>query len=1228
MGRHRQYKERKYVVGQLLLTLRARAQLTQAELATLAGVSRRSIQNWENGEAYPKEEGLQQLIAVFLTQSVFTVGHERAEAEALWQQISQDAPHRLALFDAGWFTDLLVQQQPATSALNPNAPQAESPRLSAQTPLIDWGEALDVPVLYGRQAELKILEQWVQADRCRVVALLGLGGLGKTSLAITFAHQMASDFDTVIFRSLRNAPPLGSLLDGLIRTVSAQQVMPPEHVLEKITSLIGLLRDRRCLLILDNFETIIQAGIQVGEYRTGYTDYGTLIRHMGETVHQSCLLLTSREKPAELGPLEGRTAPVRSLVLDGLTQHACQRILEEKDIVSPERDVTALARLYGGNPLALKLISEPIRELFGGDVSLFLRAGDAFFNGVGKLLEQQFARSAPLEQAVLYWLAIEREMVSIELLLADLSGAASQREVLQALESLRRRLLIERGAGRPAFTLQPVIMEYLTDQLVEHVELELVNRQPDLLRSHALVQATAKDYIRHIQERLIAKPLLQELVRICGNKDEAERRLLQVLEIWRGQSTVTQRYGPGNVINLLRLLRGDLRGLDLSALAIRQAYLSETEAQDMRLAGAYLGESVLREAFEYGTCVALSPDGAYLAASTQSGEVRLWSVADRTLVMSIAAHTGGTYGLALAADGQLLVSSAIDGTAKIWAAPSGRLLATLQGHIGGVNCVALSDDRRLVVSGGADGTLRLWDTSSAACRTIFQGHRDAIWDVAFAQNDLLLVSSSSDGTIKLWQPSSGQSLETLRGHDGPVWGVALTADGRLLASGGADGTVRLWDIDRRACLAVLQGHTGGVRGVALTADGRLLASGGMDRTIRLWDVSAALNVNIVSEACLAVLEGHTTGVWDLTLTADGQMLSRASFDGTIRLWEPYSRTCRAVLQGHSGAIRTVMLAAHGQLIASGSFGGSIRLWEPEAELCRLTVQAHDGMVFSVALSADQQILASGGHDGILRLWEVSSGKPLATLRGHTDAISAVAWSTDGGILASGSRDGTIRLWDAVSGACRATWQTDRAGIRDIALLADGRLLASASFGGSVGLWDVDSGRSLWMTQAHTGLVWRVALAAGGQRLASAGEDGIVRVRDVENGHCQATLIGHSGAVYGVALTADGRRAISGGHDGTIRWWNTENGTCLTIIERQSVVWNVALTADGLRAVSGEHDGTLRVWSTDTGMLLHTLRADRPYERMDITGLGGITEAQRASLKALGAVERSNTSAPL
>ena len=61
--------------------------------------------------------------------------------------------------------------------------------------------------------------------------------------------------------------------------------------------------------------------------------------------------------------------------------------------------------------------------------------------------------------------------------------------------------------------MQPVILEYVTDQLVEAIRQELVDGQPRLLHSHALVQATAKDYVRHSQERLIARPLLERLVR-------------------------------------------------------------------------------------------------------------------------------------------------------------------------------------------------------------------------------------------------------------------------------------------------------------------------------------------------------------------------------------------------------------------------------------------------------------------------------------------------------------------------------------------------------------------------------------------------------------------------------------------------------------------------------------------------------------------------------------------
>jgi WD40 repeat protein len=68
------------------------------------------------------------------------------------------------------------------------------------------------------------------------------------------------------------------------------------------------------------------------------------------------------------------------------------------------------------------------------------------------------------------------------------------------------------------------------------------------------------------------------------------------------------------------------------------------------------------------------------------------------------------------------------------------------------------------------------------------------------------------------------------------------------------------------------------------------------------------------------------------------------------------------------------------------------------------------------------------------------------------------------------------------------------------------------------------------------------------------------------------------------------------------------------------VWGVALSSDGLLLASGGLDDTVRLWEPSSGAALRILRSDRRYERVDITGLTGVTEAQRAALLTLGAVD--------
>jgi len=113
MNINHHYDTKDYTFGLLLLTLREKTGLTQAAVAALMGVSEKAVYNWEAGSDYPTGMNLKKLITVYLHNDAFTVGKEREEARAVWEQISLHAPRRKAIFDEEWFTTLLrnVQQE-------------------------------------------------------------------------------------------------------------------------------------------------------------------------------------------------------------------------------------------------------------------------------------------------------------------------------------------------------------------------------------------------------------------------------------------------------------------------------------------------------------------------------------------------------------------------------------------------------------------------------------------------------------------------------------------------------------------------------------------------------------------------------------------------------------------------------------------------------------------------------------------------------------------------------------------------------------------------------------------------------------------------------------------------------------------------------------------------------------------------------------------------------------
>ena len=71
---------------------------------------------------------------------------------------------------------------------------------------------------------------------------------------------------------------------------------------------------------------------------------------------------------------------------------------------------------------------------------------------------------------------------------------------------------------------------------------------------------------------------------------------------------------------------------------------------------------------------------------------------------------------------------------------------------------------------------------------------------------------------------------------------------------------------------------------------------------------------------------------------------------------------------------------------------------------------------------------------------------------------------------------------------------------------------------------------------------------------------------------------------------------------------------------QGAVQSLRISPDGHQLASCGDDGAVKVWDLESGELLRTMRRDRPYERLNITGVKGLTEAEIATLRALGAIE--------
>jgi hypothetical protein len=320
-------------------------------------------------------------------------------------------------------------------------------------------------------------------------------------------------------------------------------------------------------VVLDNFEAVLWDGEshpetlrhRTGTYLAGYEGYGEFLKRVGESQHQSAIILISREKPREITTIEGKSLPIRSLQLKGLPELEAREILKAKDLAG-EEGWDSLIKLYRGNPLALNIVSTTIQELFNNNVPDFLRQNTLVITGFTDILEQPFKRLSDLEKQIIYWLAIHRYPVLLSQLQADILFPVKKSDLMEVLQSLGWRCLIDKTTptitdpnieqSEVLFSLPPVVMKYVTNCFVEQVCEQLCEGEIELLRSHALVNSQEDN----IQD-FIFKPILisvkEQLISAFRSEQRFREHINNLLSILEGKPILEVGYGKDNLLKLL-----------------------------------------------------------------------------------------------------------------------------------------------------------------------------------------------------------------------------------------------------------------------------------------------------------------------------------------------------------------------------------------------------------------------------------------------------------------------------------------------------------------------------------------------------------------------------------------------------------------------------------------------------------------------------------------------------
>jgi WD40 repeat protein len=1114
-------------------------------------------------------------------------------------------------------------------------PLINSPPSQTSTPLPplplddDWGELrIDVEDFRGRTAELVQLTDWIVKDSVRLLGLSGPPGVGKTWLATKVAQGVEGHFQRVVYRELGDRPFPQTLVTELLTHLGTAPVARPAgaSLREQLEDLVQVLTERPCLLILDKAEVFYHPQALAGTYDVPYGDYAQILQAFATYGHKSCVIWVGRDVSEAMAGTMGTRSQLFSV--KGLDADAIQHLaFWPAHLRADPEDWQTLHRLYGGIPDLIRPLATRLAP-FGYRLQSCLAAPERLPN-VDAYFETWLATLSFAEGEVLTWLAISREPLSLEALQQRLHRFPGAE-----IDSLYRRGLCQMvgEAGLWQLTLPDLLGTYLCAQQVQGFENPDEEQWFDHLHRHPLLNAVAPEQVQQWQRQHLLEPVAAAIAYHYPEPSARRDLLVRLLGRSRWQSRIHSQmgYSGGNLINLARAWQFSLVGLDCRELNLWGADLQSDCFQGVALEGSHLAYAALAKPLGRSPVIAVSPMGTQGAIGDHDGRLNLWSLGDGRLQRSFLIDcTSALRSIVFSPDGTTLAEGRDDGQVRLWdlASEYAPELFTGTPEVP-IRALAYSPDGRFLAGGDEAGTLYLWRLASGECIQHIPAHRGTITAIAFSPCGTYVSTCGADCVAIEWQVATGVSHARYQGRVTASLSLVAyqglpedPATPRAIVVGWDDRQIVLWELATHRPWRMLSPHCDMVVAIALSPDGQYLTASSVNGELHWWHVltrdylrqSPALGSPVGALAftpdsmrlftgcdyqaqlwavatgdCLRSWRSSRHRVTALTLVPRSQEVLTAHEDGTLRRWQkqmtperwlPIQRLSLPTPEKISAVMVGVHYGSPHQVWVVGDQGGNVHLCK-EAEMAWLGLSIRmPGGISALALSTDGQWLAVGDEGGTLALWNLATGDRRWQQAGHGEAVMALTFSPDGEQLYSGSRDRTIRGWNL-------------------------------------------QGRALFDLNGHRRRVHTLAITPDGDVLLSGSHDGTLRCWHLPTQSCQKVWHHRDHAIIAcVAVDAQGVPVAVTSDTTTLQVWDTATDICrLTLAEHQDTIWHVSPDPDGQFLLSASQNGEINLWDLQTRHSCGYLRADRPYEGMQISGCEGLSEAEHAMVRSLGAVD--------